>query len=98
MKEGVRKGDCVSVYLYNCREFVNVYLACAKIGAIFNPINFRLKAKELSYILQDATSKVVVFEKAVESTVTMIERDFPNSSFGTWKTMHLPMLVLTMKK
>ena len=45
LEDGVRKGDTVSVYLYNCREFVNVYLACAKIGAIFNPINFRLKAK-----------------------------------------------------
>ena len=38
LEEGVRKGDTVSVYLYNCREFVNVYLACAKIGAIFNPL------------------------------------------------------------
>lgn len=81
LEDGVRKGDTVSVYLYNCREFVNVYLACAKIGAIFNPINFRLKAKEVSYILQDASSKVVVFEKAVESTVAIIERDFPNTSF-----------------
>ncbi|PFF14404.1 long-chain fatty acid--CoA ligase, partial [Bacillus anthracis] len=33
------------------------------------------------YILQDASSKVVVFEKAVESTVAIIERDFPNTSF-----------------
>lgn len=81
LEDGVRKGDTVSVYLYNCHEFVNVYLACAKIGAIFNPINFRLKAKEVSYILQDASSKVVVFEKAVESTVAIIERDFPNTSF-----------------
>lgn len=81
LEEGVRKGDCVSVYLYNSHEFINVYLACAKIGAIFNPINFRLKAKEVSYILQDAFSKVVVFEKAVTPTISMIERDFPQTSF-----------------
>lgn len=81
LAEGVRKGDCVSVYLYNSHEFVTVYLACARIGAIFNPINFRLKAKEVSYILQDAASKVVVFEKEVESTMALIERDFPHTSF-----------------
>ncbi|AWC27704.1 fatty acid--CoA ligase [Bacillus cytotoxicus] len=81
LAEGVKKGDTVSVYLYNCYEFVNVYLACSKIGAIFNPINFRLKAKEVAYILQDASSKVVVFEKAVEQTVAAIEKDFQNSSF-----------------
>ncbi|MGG2016551.1 fatty acid--CoA ligase [Bacillus sp. S10(2024)] len=81
LAEGVRKGDRVSVYLYNSHEFVTVYLACAKIGAIFNPINFRLKAKEVSYILQDASSKVVVFEKEVESTIALIERDFPHTSF-----------------
>ncbi|CAM4188892.1 long-chain fatty acid--CoA ligase [Bacillus manliponensis] len=80
-EEGVRKGDCVSVYLYNSHEFVNVYFACMKIGAIFNPINFRLKAKEVSYIVQDASSKVVVFEKAVVSAISTIERDFPHVSF-----------------
>ncbi len=81
LAEGVKKGDTVSVYLYNCHEFVNVYLACSKIGAIFNPINFRLKAKEVAYILQDASSKVVVFEKAVEQTVAAIEKRFPKQFF-----------------
>ncbi|WP_416828652.1 fatty acid--CoA ligase [Ectobacillus polymachus] len=81
LEAGVKKGDTVSVFLYNSSEFVTVYFACVKIGAIFNPINYRLKAKELAYILSDANPKVVVFEKAVEAVVASIESDFPSVSF-----------------
>ncbi|MGQ0454139.1 AMP-binding protein [Bacillus sp. SS-TM] len=41
LEEGVRKGDTVSVYLYNCHEFVNVYLACAEINRVKDRSNFR---------------------------------------------------------
>ncbi|MGA9174439.1 MAG: AMP-binding protein, partial [Thermoactinomyces sp.] len=39
---GVRKGDRVSAYLYNTEELATSLFACAKIGAVFNPVNFRL--------------------------------------------------------
>lgn len=71
----------VFVYLYNCYEFVNVYLVCVKIGVIFNLINFCLKVKEVFYIFQDVFLKVVVFEKVVELIVVIIERDFLNIFF-----------------
>ncbi|WP_028402499.1 fatty acid--CoA ligase [Ectobacillus panaciterrae] len=78
---GVRKGDCVSAFLYNSSEFATAYFACMKIGAVFNPINFRLKEREVAYILADASPKVVLFEKAVESVISSIEHDFPSISF-----------------
>ncbi|MFD3447253.1 fatty acid--CoA ligase [Microbacteriaceae bacterium 4G12] len=81
LKAGVEKGDRVSTYLYNTSEFVTTYFACMKIGAIFNPINYRLKAKEISYILTDAAPKVVIFEKAVEPVIQSIEKDFSAISF-----------------
>jgi long-chain acyl-CoA synthetase len=81
LEAGVKKGDRVSVYLYNSSEFATVYFAAAKIGAVFNPINYRLKAKEVLYILSDAAPKVVLFEQAVASVINSIERDFPTTSF-----------------
>lgn len=81
LNEGVRKGDRVSTYLFNTEELATTFFACAKIGAVFNPINFRLMAEELSFIIQDAEPKVVIFEKMLESAVSPIQHRFPQTSF-----------------
>jgi len=69
VKLGIKKGDVVSTFLYNTSEFALAQFATAKIGAIFNPINYRLTASELQFIVQDARSKVLLFEQAVENIV-----------------------------
>lgn len=81
LKAGVRKGDRVSTVLFNTAELATAFFACAKIGAVFNPINFRLRPKEIAYILADATPKIVLFEQAVEPQITAIHREFPHISF-----------------
>ncbi|MBU5212341.1 fatty acid--CoA ligase [Heyndrickxia oleronia] len=79
--EGVRKGDRVSTYLFNNEELATAIFACAKIGAILNPINFRLMSEELAYILDDAKPKVVLFEQMLVSTISSIEQRYPQISF-----------------
>ncbi len=69
---GVKKGDRVSTYLYNSVELATAFFACAKIGAVFNPVNFRLTAEEVAYILHDAEPKIVLFEKELESHIAKI--------------------------
>ncbi|MGE6256551.1 fatty acid--CoA ligase [Heyndrickxia sporothermodurans] len=81
LKEGVRKGDRVSTYLFNNEELATAIFACAKIGAILNPINFRLMSEEVAYILNDAKPKVVLFEQALAPTITSIEKRYPHTSF-----------------
>lgn len=66
---GVKKGDVVSAFLYNSSEFVVALFASAKIGAIYNPINYRLTAFELQYILNDAQSKVLLYETKLEEVI-----------------------------
>jgi len=44
----------------NCNEYVECYFAVAKIGAIFVPLNFRAKQKELTHMLNDSESKVLL--------------------------------------
>lgn len=81
LAEGVRKGDRVSTFLFNTEELATTFFACAKIGAVFNPINFRLMAEELAFIIKDAEPKVVLFEKALASPVDSIHGRFRNTSF-----------------
>jgi fatty-acyl-CoA synthase len=59
---GVRRGDVVALLLYNCPEFVEAMFAVARIGAVFMPINWRLAAPEVAYILGHAGARVLVSE------------------------------------
>jgi long-chain acyl-CoA synthetase len=81
LQEGVQKGDRVSTFLFNTEELATTFFACAKIGAVFNPINFRLTSEELAFIIADAAPKVVLFEKTLESVVEAIENRFQKTSF-----------------
>lgn len=66
---GIKKGDRVSAFLYNSSEMVTTLFALAKIGAVFNPINFRLSGGELAFILNDAGSRILLFEAVVAEQV-----------------------------
>ncbi len=56
---GLQKGDTVSCFLENCIEICELYIACAKIGIVINPINFRLVAPEVEYIADNADAKAI---------------------------------------
>jgi cyclohexanecarboxylate-CoA ligase len=57
---GVEPGDVVSLQLPNWWQFNAMHLACARIGAITNPLMPIFRERELSYMLGFAESKVVV--------------------------------------
>jgi acyl-CoA synthetase (AMP-forming)/AMP-acid ligase II len=54
---GLRKGDRLGVLSQNCYEFVLLYGAAAKLGAIMLPINWRLNPQEIEYILSDGAPR-----------------------------------------
>ncbi|PXY17455.1 acyl-CoA synthetase [Prauserella muralis] len=58
---GVRRGDRVAALMVNSVEFLETLLACAKLGAIMVPINVRLAAMEVGFILGDSGADVLVF-------------------------------------
>jgi len=67
--EGIEKGDRVSTMLHNGTEIVLTVFACAKLGAVFNPLNYRLPAGEIEFILNDAESSALIFEDATRDAV-----------------------------
>ena len=59
--QGCKKGDRVAILAYNSSEYIETIFACAKAGLIFVPLNFRLSAREIKYILKDSTPVTMVF-------------------------------------
>lgn len=64
LESGVEKGDRVATVLHNGSEMAVSVYACAKIGAVFTPLNFRLPADEIEYIVNDAAATTLLFESA----------------------------------
>lgn len=58
---GVSRGDRVAIMLMNSVEFFEAYFAIAKLGGVIVPLNWRLVADELEFILKDSGSTVLVF-------------------------------------
>jgi fatty-acyl-CoA synthase len=58
---GIEKGDRIVVMLNNCPEFIELFLACARLGAIFVPLNFRSAPQELDYFLKNCRPRLFVF-------------------------------------
>ncbi len=56
----VEKGDRIGILTHNCAEFLELYGACAKLGTPIVPINFRLTAPEVAYIIENASPKVLL--------------------------------------
>ena len=57
---GIEKGDRVAVMLNNCPEFLDLFLACSRLGAIFVPINFRVTSIELDYFITNCRPRLFV--------------------------------------
>ena len=66
---GVEPGDTVSAFMHNSAEFAVAVYGISRAGAILNPVNYRLATGELAYILEDAGSKVLLFEEATRETI-----------------------------
>lgn len=60
LKLGVKKGDKVSLFQVNCNQCVETYFACARMGAIYVPLNFRAKDDEQEYMLNFAEVNTII--------------------------------------
>jgi malonyl-CoA/methylmalonyl-CoA synthetase len=59
---GLARGDRLCVHLANRVEFIDLLLACARIGVVFVPMNILYRERELRHIVPDADPKAVVVE------------------------------------
>jgi fatty-acyl-CoA synthase len=80
---GIRKGDVVATTLPLLKEHVYLMYACARIGAVFAPLDLRLKAKEIRSCLDAARPKAYFFlgKTPIADFRPMIEEVMPHAPF-----------------
>ena len=57
---GVGAGDRIGVIQVNTDSVVEAYFASAKLDAVFVPLNFRARADEMSFMIQDSGPKALL--------------------------------------
>jgi fatty-acyl-CoA synthase len=62
LSAGVTRGDFVSMLSRNRSEHVLTYLATARIGAVFSPVNFWLRGQEISWLLAEVKPRLIITE------------------------------------
>tara|TARA_R110000824_G_scaffold288508_6_gene476910 strand:+ start:12368 stop:13849 length:1482 start_codon:yes stop_codon:yes gene_type:complete len=65
---GIVAGDRVVCLAKNRVELIALHLACARIGAIYVPLNWRLTAVEISALLDDAEPKLIIGDELLAQT------------------------------
>lgn len=64
---GIGQGDKVSVMAMNSMQYVEIYYASAKLGAVFVPLNYRAKHEELAYMCNNSeTTALFVGERYLD--------------------------------
>ena len=66
---GLAKGDRIAVFAWNCVEWTEIYAAAAKAGVIVVPINFRLVAAEVAYVIADSGALAIIAQDGLHGVI-----------------------------
>ncbi|HEY8212162.1 MAG TPA: long-chain fatty acid--CoA ligase [Myxococcaceae bacterium] len=69
---GVQRGDRVAVLAMNCVEILDLWFACGKLGAVLQPLNWRLTPVELQDLVRDAGAGVLIYGPDFASQVEVL--------------------------
>lgn len=75
---GVSRGQRIGVLAKNSLEYVYLYGAAARIGAIILPINWRLSSEEIEYILSDGSPTVLFADPEFQDVANPIIKRAPH--------------------
>jgi fatty-acyl-CoA synthase len=72
---GVQPGDRVAWLGFNHELQLVTLVACARLGAVFLPLNFRLAVPELQQVMQDAQPRLLVHDSHHASTALALQAE-----------------------
>jgi acyl-CoA synthetase (AMP-forming)/AMP-acid ligase II len=75
--QGVGQGDKVAILQTNCNEYVEAYYAVSHLGGVFVPLNYRAKREELTHMLDNSDSTVLIAGNRYLPLVNEIRGDLP---------------------
>lgn len=68
-KYQIKKSDRVAVLATNELEYVFLFFALQRLGAILVPINFRLTQREVNHIIEDSQPRLILFQENYRSII-----------------------------
>jgi len=80
-KYGIKRGHRIAHIGTNSPEILILFFACARLGAIMVPLNWRLAAPELLYIVRDCAPAIIFADGGFRQTIDTIRDDIPNCRF-----------------
>ena len=81
---GVSHGDRIGLLLMNGTEFIETFFAVTKVGAVNVPLNWRLVADELEFILDDAGVTVLLFSQEFAEVVAELQSRGSKTQISNW--------------
>lgn len=82
---GVKKSDHVCLLLPNCPEFIYLWFALAKIGAVMVPLNTHLRGDGLTYIVNHCDAKFIVVDEDLYEAYAASEPSLVNIEQRIWR-------------
>jgi fatty-acyl-CoA synthase len=68
-ERGLKKGDRVGIVAPNSVEFILAHFATQKIGGVSVPINYRLSADEIEFIVEDSEASLLIYDEEFQNKV-----------------------------
>lgn len=86
---GVQPGDRVAVLAPTSTIFYELAYACAKLGAIMMPLNWRLSPREVAGIMADGTPRFILIDPDMENLLAEVtscpEKVLLDSGYAAWR-------------
>src|SRR5882724_12773140 len=76
---GIGRGDRVAILSLNHPDYLVLLYACARLGAMLVPLNWRLALPELVFILTDASVKALVVEEGLAAVIAPLNAALPDT-------------------
>lgn len=102
---GVGYGDRVALFMGNCPELIELYLACFFIGAVAVPLNDRFQTDEVIYACKKSTPRLIIMDnprlsraKNLRQTLGFLEHLYvldaeAQGDVGSWPQVVKPAIV-----
>jgi fatty-acyl-CoA synthase len=69
---GVQKGDRVAMVAHDGVEYLDVFFACGKLGAVLSAMNWRLHWRELAALVEKTAPKVLIYSDEFKANIAQV--------------------------
>ena len=84
LADGIERGERVALLLMNGAEFMEAYFALAKVGTLIVPLNWRLLADELEFILKDSGATRLIYGEEFQEVVAELHSRGKRTDIRQW--------------